>query len=255
MEVISQRSSSSTLNPNAPMFIPFAYRTVEDFSDQWWSLIQSSPWFRDYWLQERYFDSQIDDFSLPDLDDLFDDEFQEEEEEEEKDEVSKEIVSMGSSKWKKGRAPFEKPRCVEKAPKIVNVRVSPRTIQQPRKFVKVSLLRRFDNALIMNKKRFGFSNVHFEVFGVNGNLHLQVDGYFFKHSRVIRNPAGFSNPQSLVMLPDALFIDEKHQSRRIFFSLRIAKQSFSLHTKTWLQVFFPSNVNKDMSLNVNKDVM
>ncbi|KAK2636783.1 hypothetical protein Ddye_031575 [Dipteronia dyeriana] len=129
MEVISQRSS--TLNPNAPMFIPFAYRTVEDFSDQWWALIQSSPWFRDYWLQERYFDSQIDDFSLPDLDDLFDDnQFQEEEEGE--DEVSKEIVSMAMPKWKKGRAPFEKQRCVEKAPKIVNVRVSPRTIQQPR---------------------------------------------------------------------------------------------------------------------------
>ncbi|KAK4836733.1 hypothetical protein QYF36_027184 [Acer negundo] len=75
MEVISQRSSSSTLNPNAPMFIPFAYQTVKDFSDQWWSLIQSSPWFRDYWLQKRYFDSQIDDFSLPYLDDPFDDEF------------------------------------------------------------------------------------------------------------------------------------------------------------------------------------
>ncbi|KAK0592382.1 hypothetical protein LWI29_018195 [Acer saccharum] len=144
MEVISQRSSSSTLNPNAPMFIPFAYRTVEDFSDQWWSLIQSSPWFRDYWLQERYFDSQIEDFSLPDLDDLFDDEFQEEEEEEEvEDKVSKEIVSMGSSKWKKGRVPFEKQRCVEKAPKIVNVKLFDLSF---RKFVKGSLLRKFDNA-------------------------------------------------------------------------------------------------------------
>ncbi|KAL5732938.1 hypothetical protein ACOSP7_032283 [Xanthoceras sorbifolium] len=131
MEVISHRStSSSSLNPNAPMFIPFAYRTVEDFSDQWWALIQSSPWFRDYWLQERYFDPQFDDFDLPDLDDLFDDDHQEEEE---KEKFSKELVSMGALKWKKGRAPFEKPRFMEKAPKkIVNVKVSPRTIQQPR---------------------------------------------------------------------------------------------------------------------------
>lgn len=75
MEVISSRS---TLNPNAPMFVPLAYRTVEDFSDQWWALVQSSPWFRDYWLQERFQDPQNDPFSdiydpvLPDFDALFD---------------------------------------------------------------------------------------------------------------------------------------------------------------------------------------
>ena len=114
------------------MFIPFAYRTVEDFSDQWWALIQSSPWFRDYWLQERYFDSQFDDFSLADLDHLLDDEYNSQEEEEDEDGFSKELVSMGTLKWKKGRAPFEKPRYMDKAPKIVNVKVSPRTIQQPR---------------------------------------------------------------------------------------------------------------------------
>ncbi|KAK4550949.1 hypothetical protein RGQ29_032656 [Quercus rubra] len=58
MEVISQRTSSSTLNPNAPLFVPLAYRTVEDFSDEWWELVQSSPWFREYWLQERFQDPQ-----------------------------------------------------------------------------------------------------------------------------------------------------------------------------------------------------
>ncbi|MBA0814534.1 hypothetical protein Gohar_020360, partial [Gossypium harknessii] len=53
MEILSQRPSSfSTLNPNAPLFVPLAYRTVEDFSDEWWALVQSSPCFRDYWLQE-----------------------------------------------------------------------------------------------------------------------------------------------------------------------------------------------------------
>ncbi|KDO44847.1 hypothetical protein CISIN_1g032323mg [Citrus sinensis] len=86
MEVLSQRSSSSstsTLNPNAPMFIPFAYRMVEDFSDEWWALIQSSPWFRDYWLQECYFDPQsdplfsdFDDLVLPDVDEIFPDKHQ-----------------------------------------------------------------------------------------------------------------------------------------------------------------------------------
>lgn len=81
MEVISQRTSSSTLNPNAPLFVPLAYRTVEDFSDEWWELVQSSPWFREYWLQERFQDPQNDPFFpdihdpvLPDdIDALFDD--------------------------------------------------------------------------------------------------------------------------------------------------------------------------------------
>ncbi|GFQ07001.1 polyadenylate-binding protein-interacting protein 2 [Phtheirospermum japonicum] len=51
--------ATSALNPNAPMFVPSAYRAVEDFSDQWWDLVQSSPWFRDYWLQECFSDPQI----------------------------------------------------------------------------------------------------------------------------------------------------------------------------------------------------
>lgn len=82
MDVVSSRmsSASSTLNPNAPLFVPLAYRTVEDFSDQWWALVQSSPWFRDYWLRERYQDPQDDtsfidiyDPVLPDIDALFHD--------------------------------------------------------------------------------------------------------------------------------------------------------------------------------------
>ncbi|KAL6580192.1 Protein EARLY RESPONSIVE TO DEHYDRATION 15 [Orobanche minor] len=46
--------ATSALNPNAPMFVMLAYRAVEDFSDQWWNLVQSSPWFRDYWLHECF---------------------------------------------------------------------------------------------------------------------------------------------------------------------------------------------------------
>eukprot|EP00252_Welwitschia_mirabilis_P008808 TRINITY_DN209_c0_g1_i1.p1 TRINITY_DN209_c0_g1~~TRINITY_DN209_c0_g1_i1.p1 ORF type:complete len:118 (+),score=10.66 TRINITY_DN209_c0_g1_i1:80-433(+) len=57
---------ASTLNPNAPLFIPLAYQLVEDFSQEWWNLVKSSPWFRDYWLRER-FDSTEDTDLLSDL--------------------------------------------------------------------------------------------------------------------------------------------------------------------------------------------
>eukprot|EP00257_Ricinus_communis_P017310 XP_015575721.1 uncharacterized protein LOC8259496 [Ricinus communis] len=110
MGVMSHRSA---LNPNAPLFVPLAYRTVEDFSDQWWSLVHSSPWFRDYWLQERFQDPQSDalmndpyDLALPDdldsffLDDLIGDTRVNPEDEEEK---GKELVSIRGMKWQKGR--------------------------------------------------------------------------------------------------------------------------------------------------------
>ncbi|KAG5558072.1 hypothetical protein RHGRI_008097 [Rhododendron griersonianum] len=146
MDVLSQNASasSSTLNPNAPMFVPSSYKAVEDFSDQWWDLVHSSPWFRDYWLQERFHDPQFDPFFpenddpaplLPDLDSLFDPFLvkQEEEEEEEQERgYNKDLVSLGAAKWRNARVLAEKPRYAEKAPKIVNVKVSPRPIQQPR---------------------------------------------------------------------------------------------------------------------------
>ncbi|XP_061350103.1 protein EARLY RESPONSIVE TO DEHYDRATION 15-like, partial [Gastrolobium bilobum] len=44
---------SSTLNPNAPLFIPAALRRVEDFSPQWWELVKSLTWFRHYWLSQH----------------------------------------------------------------------------------------------------------------------------------------------------------------------------------------------------------
>lgn len=49
----------STLNPNAPLFIPAAVRQVEDFSPEWWQLVTTSPWFHDYWLSQQQDD---DDF-------------------------------------------------------------------------------------------------------------------------------------------------------------------------------------------------
>ncbi|KAI4330528.1 hypothetical protein MLD38_028810 [Melastoma candidum] len=40
----------SSLNPNAPLFIPAAVRKVEDFSPEWWQLVTNSTWYRNYWL-------------------------------------------------------------------------------------------------------------------------------------------------------------------------------------------------------------
>lgn len=48
----------STLNPNAPPFIPATFYQVEDFSSEWWELVKTSTWFRDFWLSEH----QDDDF-------------------------------------------------------------------------------------------------------------------------------------------------------------------------------------------------
>ncbi|KAG6579116.1 Protein EARLY RESPONSIVE TO DEHYDRATION 15, partial [Cucurbita argyrosperma subsp. sororia] len=62
MTLLSGRSFS--LNPNAPIFVPFALRNVEDFSPEWWELVTTSPWFQYYWLsqhQEDDFDSSTND--------------------------------------------------------------------------------------------------------------------------------------------------------------------------------------------------
>ncbi|TKY56921.1 Polyadenylate-binding protein-interacting protein 2 [Spatholobus suberectus] len=129
MEVIPGLSSSSSrLNPNAPMFVPLAYRTVEDFSDQWWDLVRSSPWFRDYWLRECFQDPQ---YQNDDFDFEFDPDLQDEDESEAKE--GKELVSLGVLKWRScGGGWADAPRYVEKAPKFVKPRVSPRAIHQPR---------------------------------------------------------------------------------------------------------------------------
>ncbi|KAH7431745.1 hypothetical protein KP509_08G064000 [Ceratopteris richardii] len=47
-------SPSSRLNPNAPFFVPAAFCAVEDFSADWWKLVENSPAFREYWLAERF---------------------------------------------------------------------------------------------------------------------------------------------------------------------------------------------------------
>lgn len=56
---------SSKLNPHAPIFVPWSYCIVEDYSAEWWELVRSSPCFRDYWLRECFHD----DAAPHDLDD------------------------------------------------------------------------------------------------------------------------------------------------------------------------------------------
>lgn len=51
MSLVSQ--GRSTLNPNAPLFIPAAVRQVEDYSPEWWQLVTTSTWFHDYWLSQQ----------------------------------------------------------------------------------------------------------------------------------------------------------------------------------------------------------
>lgn len=55
-------SLTSSLNPNAPLFIPSSAQMmhpddevmpewdVEDFSPEWWNLVQTSPEFCEFWL-------------------------------------------------------------------------------------------------------------------------------------------------------------------------------------------------------------
>ncbi|CAJ1959073.1 unnamed protein product, partial [Sphenostylis stenocarpa] len=76
MALVSGRCSA--LNPNAPLFIPAALRQVEDFSPQWWDLVKSSTWFRDYWLsqhKEEEFEEVGNDSTNDDLENMLSEAF------------------------------------------------------------------------------------------------------------------------------------------------------------------------------------
>jgi len=51
---------ASSLNPDAPLFVPAAFAQVEDFSPQWWDLVKSTAWFRDHWYHEH---QQLEDMA------------------------------------------------------------------------------------------------------------------------------------------------------------------------------------------------
>ena len=94
----------SKLNPNAPMFIPAAYRQVEDFSQEWWELVKTSAWFRDYWLSEHPEESFNDDGIVDSLLENLDFGFNYDEEEEEDNE--EEFAVMLSEDQQKKQPPL-----------------------------------------------------------------------------------------------------------------------------------------------------
>jgi hypothetical protein len=61
---VKARTGVSVLNPNASVFIPASFSTAEDFSPEWWQLIQSSAAFRDYWLREWYHNQEEEDLEF-----------------------------------------------------------------------------------------------------------------------------------------------------------------------------------------------
>ncbi|OIW11485.1 hypothetical protein TanjilG_26851 [Lupinus angustifolius] len=68
----------STLNPNAPIYIPAAFRQVDDFSPEWWQLVTTLTWYHDFWLNQQHGDGSFyvqDGFDSNDAVDLLPDAF------------------------------------------------------------------------------------------------------------------------------------------------------------------------------------
>ena len=65
----------STLNPNAPLFIPAAYQQVEDFSPEWWELVKTTSWFRDHWFRQHQEQENFDGEDEEDVANLLPDSF------------------------------------------------------------------------------------------------------------------------------------------------------------------------------------
>ncbi|WCJ39010.1 Protein EARLY RESPONSIVE TO DEHYDRATION 15 [Euphorbia peplus] len=145
--VLEQRSTA--LNPKAPVFIPSVYRQVEDFSPEWWELVKTSPWFRDFWLSEHpegTFDGVFDELSLEKFDeeDQFDElmKFGEDTEEKKKKKpldgvtfdlqgLLKELSIPSSGKWRNAESPPG--NAVKRGKKggyWMNTKTSPRRIRQ-----------------------------------------------------------------------------------------------------------------------------
>ncbi|KAH6772172.1 hypothetical protein C2S52_005045 [Perilla frutescens var. hirtella] len=154
----------SSLNPNAPLFIPAAVQQVEDFSPEWWNLVTTATWFKDYWLSQHQGEDIFGDEAdvndvvglLPDSFDLGVDEeilnmeaqFEEflqsaEAQDYHGNKAARGITENGFGKnggalvkgvsMARGHvSPREVTRNWEKPAKIVSPRCSPRFIQQPR---------------------------------------------------------------------------------------------------------------------------
>ncbi|CAK9261867.1 unnamed protein product [Sphagnum jensenii] len=88
----------STLNPNAPLFIPAAYRVPEDFSPEWWTLMETSTAFRGCWMSERLAGSEEqvlfdEDFEeLADLEEFL--EYQEQQQQQQEEAAAQELLDL-----------------------------------------------------------------------------------------------------------------------------------------------------------------
>ncbi|XWS57115.1 hypothetical protein CRYUN_Cryun09bG0143900 [Craigia yunnanensis] len=148
----------STLNPNAPLFIPAVYRQVEDFSPEWWQLVTTSTWYRDYWIGQYQDEDDVLDGNdiadlLPDTFDLVADEdlsdmdlqFEEFIQSYEMESTSPPLLSNGGSEkdaetlvknlsllQSSPRSSTEPAKYAAKPAKNVYPKSSPRCIQQPR---------------------------------------------------------------------------------------------------------------------------
>ncbi|KAK4373730.1 hypothetical protein RND71_009114 [Anisodus tanguticus] len=153
----------STLNPNAPLFIPSYVRKVEDFSPEWWNLVTTATWFRDYWTSQHQGDEYGNDdlgfvgIDVADLlpenidldvdEDILNMEAQFEEFLQSSESGQKGIKSSLSDvnglpkgsealvktlSLPKPKSPIEPPKYYEKPAKIVSPKNSLRRIQQPR---------------------------------------------------------------------------------------------------------------------------
>ncbi|XP_009804355.1 protein EARLY RESPONSIVE TO DEHYDRATION 15 [Nicotiana tabacum] len=154
----------STLNPNAPLFIPSYVRQVEDFSPEWWNLVTTSTWFHDYWTRQHQGEEYGDDafgFTGNDVADLLPEnidldvdedilnmeaQFEEFLQSSESEQQGIKSSPYGISGLPKGsealvrtlsiskgpKSPIEPPKYYEKPAKIVSPKNSLRRIQQPR---------------------------------------------------------------------------------------------------------------------------
>ncbi|TVU47025.1 hypothetical protein EJB05_06601, partial [Eragrostis curvula] len=139
---MSATAVSSSLNPNAPLFIPSAYLQVEDFSPQWWDLVTTTAWFRDHWSREHsHLDDMADELDaaalLPDDDDLFVEDDQSPAVQAPAAPLKTDALLKALASPKGGDAPrvfWEKPRHAEKPAKHAGSPKgsAPRVIHQPR---------------------------------------------------------------------------------------------------------------------------
>ncbi|KAJ7976698.1 protein EARLY RESPONSIVE TO DEHYDRATION 15-like [Quillaja saponaria] len=146
----------STLNPNAPLFIPASLRQVEDFSPEWWQLVTTSTWYHDYWLSQHeeednfYYnaDNEFDSNNITDLlpetfdldvgEDLsyleaqFEEFIQSSETEGFKRNGEALMENLISSEERSLKHLVEPAKYAEKPAKHMSPKCSPRHIQQPR---------------------------------------------------------------------------------------------------------------------------